>query len=399
METTDVLARLAEAGTPPEPESALQISVGLDDTIARFRNETLPFIARGGAELQFVFAPYGRGKTHFLRTLQEVARREGFATSYVDCRSNQAPFESLRDTYRVIAGNLRPAGSARGLSHRSGLEAILEESLALRVGADDACRKIAAVQHASYLATDFRNLVVWYGRNVLSNVDTLLEQNLGALLRSDMSTRCRITDLYERYPLLPRPLGKLGRRNAASWLRSLGSLPQALGYPGLVILFDETERMQSLHERNARQRQVRLANVRNVVDHIAVGNFRACAIYHAVVEEFLETARLELGALSQRIERVQLSGKEHARNPRAVWVNVDELTDPTPPSEAFYKELGQRIARLGVDAGMLPEGRETVTRKLEGESTRSAASINVGAVREFVKRAATIVSQEIGRDA
>ena len=124
----------------------------------------------------------------------------------------------------------------------------------------------------------------------------------------------------------------------------------SLGYPGLVILFDETEQAHSIQRVNSQQRRLHLANLRNFVDHMALGNFRGCAIYYAVVEEFLETAKIELEALSQRIERVHLGNGSGVRNPRAVWVDLDELTDPSPKSDSFYDLLGQRIVSIGLEA-------------------------------------------------
>lgn len=395
MEPREILARLAEFGTPPDPESALRISVGLDQTIARFRDETLPFIADGGAELQFAFAPYGRGKTHFLRALQEVARQRGFVTAYVDCRSGQAPFASLQETYRVVAGNLLPTGKAASLSRRSGPEAVIEEAM-VSVPAQLAQERIAVLQRDGYLATDYRNLTVAYCRATLTDQHQgALGSDLRALLRSDPSTRIRVNDLYRTHAWLPRPLGKLGRRNAASWLRSLASMPEPLGYPGLVILFDETEQMHSLHKLDSRQRRLHLANLRNFVDHMALGSFRGCAIYYAVVEEFLETARTELEALSQRIERIHLGGRNSARNPRAIWVDLDELTHPSPESESFYDQLAQRITQIGLDAGIPHHVGDAVATRLRERSTEFSNSINVGAVREFVKMAASLVAQEV----
>lgn len=398
MEPREILARLAEFGTPPDPESALRLSVGLDKTITRFRDETLPFVEDGGAELQFVFAPYGRGKTHLLRTLQEIARQEGLITAYVDCRSGQAPFASLQETYRVVAGNLVPAGKASVLSHRSGPEAIIEEAM-ISVTPERAREQVADLARNSHLATDYRNLASAYSRTIIQEQHHGVHgSDLRALLRADQSTRVRVSDLYKSHPWLPRPIGKLGRRNAASWLRSLGSLPMSLGYPGLVILFDETEQAHSVQRFNSRQHRLHLANLRNFVDHMALGNFRGCAIYYAVVEEFLETAKSELEALSQRIERIDLGGGSGVRNPRAIWVDLDELTDPSPGSDTFYDLLGDRIISIGCEAGLSGRARGLLSGRLRERSAHFSNSINVGAVREFVKLAASVVAQEVSRD-
>ena len=94
---------------PPDDGAAvLRVSAGLSESLDRIERETLPFIASGGGEIQFVFGPYGRGKTHFLKALAQWASERGCVTAYVDC---QSPFESLVETYRAIAARMTPPGT------------------------------------------------------------------------------------------------------------------------------------------------------------------------------------------------------------------------------------------------------------------------------------------------
>lgn len=403
MEARQILARLAEHGTPPDAETALRISVGLDQTISRFQEETLPFVKDGGAELQFIYAPYGRGKTHILKTLQEVARSQGFTTAYVDCRADQAPFASLQDTYRVVSGSLLPAAIAMNGSAQRGPEAVIDDAI-LSIPAAEARERIQALRGNGSLAPDFRNLIVALCMATLAEPQEQslelrdLRRDLRGILRSDQTLRVRVSDLYRSHPWLPRPLGKLGRRNAAMWMRSLASLPNALGSPGLVILFDETEFVHSQYRAGSKTQQIHLANLRNLVDHLAAGSFRACAIYYAVVEEFLDTARYQLEALSQRIERVLLSRGNHAHNPRAVWVDLDELTLPGPDSVDFFERLAQLITDLGAEAGMGVSSCERILQSLSSEAQRSRKSIRSCEVRDFVKKAASLVIREVPRN-
>ncbi|GAB6064267.1 BREX system ATP-binding domain-containing protein [Deferrisoma palaeochoriense] len=397
MDPREVLAKLAESGTPPDAGSALRISVGLDGSIARFRDEILPFVREGGAELQFVFAPYGRGKTHYLRALQEVALREGFVTSYVDCRAGQSPFASLQETYRSMAKGLMPPQRVRGTKRRTGPDAVLEAGVRT-VSPEEAKRRIERVYGDPLLASDFRTLSAAYMNQVLREGRwTQLTSELRALLRADITYRIRVSDLYRGNPHLPRPIGKLGRRNAASWVRSLASIPGTIGYPGLVVLFDETEQVHSMARLRPKARQTYLANLRNFVDHMALGTFRSCVIYYAVVEEFLETARADLEALSQRIERIRLGSNGEAPNPRAVWVDLDELTQPTPGEVAFFEGLAEAIVQVGCDAGLPGRSRDDLLRMLSGECAKYSDSIKSGAVREFVKMAASVVAAEVSR--
>jgi hypothetical protein len=165
----------------------------------------------------------------------------------------------------------------------------------------------------------------------------------------------------------------------------------------LAVFFDETEQTLSLLHAGIKKRRMHLANLRNFVDHMALGGFRNCVIYYAVVEEFLEVAKRELEALSQRIERVRLGNSSECRNPRAVWVDLDELTSPGPGDIEFYYMLGKSILGLGREAG-LPEGLAVeIENRLKKLGQSYCQSINVGVVREFVKTAASYVAMGIPR--
>ncbi|MCY4559417.1 MAG: DUF2791 family P-loop domain-containing protein [Chloroflexi bacterium] len=390
----ELLAHLAAMGTPPDDGTAvLRVSAGLQRSLERVERETLPFIAAGGGEIQFVFGPYGRGKTHFLKALAQWASERGCVTAYVDC---QRPFESLVETYRAIASGMVPPGrhnffATTGITRTieacfTGLDATGQRMVIERLKADQA------------LSPDFRNLVVAYcTEGVAGSGDEDLVDELEALLASTPTFRVTLGKLYRRHPSLPRPLGKLARRNAAVWLRSLLSLPQVLGYNGLVVLFDETE--ASLRSRRtpilSRRQQAHLAHIRTFVDHMAIGAFRGCAIYYAVTEEFIEIAGRNLEALSQRIERVRMPELDGAPNQRAVWVNIDELTNPSPQDPLFYSDLGNRIIDIGREAGLRSSDVRDASELLADVGEEYANSITEGRVRDFVKEAAALVAENV----
>ena len=96
--------------------------------IRRVADETFPFVAGGGADLQFIHAPYGRGKTHFLKALEQCAQEQGFVTAYVDCKDGQSPFKSLRETYRAIARSMTPPGEHRFFG-TTGIAKVIEDTV------------------------------------------------------------------------------------------------------------------------------------------------------------------------------------------------------------------------------------------------------------------------------
>ena len=388
----ELLAHLAAYGTPPDDGAAvLRSSAGLRDSLQRIERETLPFIAAGGGEIQFVFGPYGRGKTHFLKALAQWTSDRGCVTAYVDC---QSPFESLVETYRAIAAGMMPPGTQRLFANK-GITRTIEARFAGLNGIEQQ-KIIASLKTDRALSPDFRNLAVAYCTEaVAGGGDEDLADRLEALLANTPTFQVTLGSLYREHPQLPRPLGKLTKRNAAVWLRSMLSLPRVLGYNGLVVLFDETETALWTRYFLSRRQQAHLAHIRTFVDHMATGAFRGCAIYYAVTEEFLDIAGRNLGALSQRLERVRLPETDNVPNPRAIWVDIDELTDPNPQHPRFYMELGEHIVDIGVEAGLRPSDKGKITRALKKIGNEYTNSITEGRVREFVKEAAGRVAQHV----
>lgn len=392
MNAREILARLAETGTPSDGPSALRLAVGLEDSLTRLETETLPYLRAGGSELRFIYAPYGRGKTHLLFSWQEAARRRGFVTAYIDCQTEYSPFTSLPATYRQIAVSLEAPEVMPDSTPSKGVESVIEAFLN---SGPAPLERLKRLNQDPYLVSDFRNTVVAYGRSLLQHQLRELQQELKALLLHHTGSRVRITSLYRMYSWLPRPLGKLATRNAPAWLRSLASLPLSLGYAGCLVLFDETEKTQNISRLYRRERQQYWANLRNLVDHLALGAFRGCALYFAVVDEFMEEAESNLAALSQRLERMRLAKESEERifpNPRAVWVNIDELTHPNPETPEFYRLLAERLLSVGREAGLKEDRAQRLSMELKGQAERFAKSIRMGAVRDFVKLAASKIA-------
>lgn len=398
-EPLEILAHLASFGTPPDAPTAFDLAVGLDDFSNHLTQETLPFLTGSGSELQFVYGQYGRGKTHFLHTVGELARRHGFVTAYVDCRMGRSPFKSMQDTYRMIADAMQTPDFDDNSRQRIGVDCVIESSLE-QAKDRDLNQQLQAIREDSSLSPEFRNLVYAFSRACWSDqASAKLKEELAYLLRADPNYRLTLSSLYRAHPNLPRPIGKLGRRNAGVWLRSLLSLPRTLGYQGFVLLFDETERGHSFGTGFSIAQQAHLANLRNFVDHMALGAFRGVSIHYAVVEDFIELAREQLEALSQRIERVRVDlgelGESKLGNFRAVWVSLDELTRPSPQEPNFFLQIGSRIIEIGLRAGLPEERIAALQQKFHTQAQSSAESIFEGSVREFVKFAAASVAQEV----
>jgi hypothetical protein len=374
----DILRRLAQHGVLDVPEVAVRLSTGLDGFVSRWERETLPFLSAGGSELRFVEGPNGRGKTHFLQVLETHARRAGFVTCRVGTQTK--PFAALQDTYREIASSM--TSRAFGSNGICGLAPLLAGLTA---------EQLAGFQQSARGNPGYRNLITTYARRAQAGqTDQPATQDLRALLMNDTNRRVTFGELFRIDRDLPRPLGKLGKRNAGVWLRSLLTLPRQLGFKGLVVLFDETGADLHLRPEPLRARQQHMANLRNLVDHLATGGIPGCSVVYATTNDFIHMAFEDYPAMWQRVARLEEASPfaESPRNPRAVWCRLDELTDPSPAELKFFITLGEKLLALGDEAGVSESRLHAARQALTSLSEEMANNITQGAVRQFIKRLA-----------
>lgn len=386
------LAHLATHGTPPDAHTVQRMSVGLDATLARFDLEVFPFLAAGGTEVQFVYGANGRGKTHYLLAVEAAARGKGFVTARIDCPIGASPFGSLRTTFEMVASSLVVPNSPDA-DAVAGVASVIRAALA--DGATyPAAEVLAGIKTSKHLCPEFRNLVLAYGRGCRDDIITeSVRDDLEALLSGSQTRSVTVGSLYKADKTLPKPLGRISTRNAANWLRSLLSLPYALGYPGVLIMFDETER--AFHRLTARALQEQLAHLRNIVDYCALGAFGGCLIMYAAAEDFIDLSRQHLDALAQRIEPPTLLKGKFPSSIRSVWTDLDDLTDPQTSDQAFFITLTDRIVSIGLESGLTDASARRIGAALAKESAKFASSPTSAIVREFVKKTATTVLLEV----
>ncbi len=384
----DILQRLAQYGTLDDPEVAARLSTGLTGFLTHWEREVLTFVAAGGAELRFVEGPNGRGKTHFLQALEITAQRAGFVTCRVECGMQHKPFGSLQETYRAIVTTMS-ATSVAGNGAGMGLGAIL--------GGLPAERMMEFLKSPRGNPA-FRNLVIAYAKR--AQAGSLRDQvtlDLRALLHHDSNRRVIFSELFEAAKdlavKLHRPLGRIGKRNAAVWLRSLLALPRRLGFKGVVVLFDETGADISIRSPfgSFGEHQRHLANLRNLVDHLATGGIPGCSVVYATTRDLVEIARQDYPALSQRVERIQELSvfAVPAPNPRAIWCRLDELTHPAPDMPEFFQELGERLLALAKDAELPAKRLAAVGGQLPELAKKMSENMTQATVRDFIKQTAS----------
>ena len=376
--TRDDLISLASYGIPPNESVAEELSVALGGFISSWKKETLPFIQAGGAELRFLEAPYGRGKTHLLMVMGAEARKAGFATAFIQCSQGTKPFGSLADTYRSLASSIRFPTHTTGQSYNY-LESI----------ADLTPDQIQILSSSKKITPGLNNLIRSCWKNRMLSPQHYVHSSLIALLTADPYRQVSIRQLYRAGHGLQVPIGKLGKRTAMAWLRGILIYPQVVGLKGLVILFDETGADFHLDREPMGIKREHFANLRHIIDHMGVGNIPGCSITYAVAANFLESAFSILPPLAQRIER----SIPNSRNFRTIWCDLDELTEPGIDTEAFFLELGQRIINLGTKLGYEQRHLDKAKEKLAKEALQYSRSTSNASVRTYIKSIASAITR------
>ena len=372
----------------------IRVSAGLQQTLERFARETLPFIAAGGRRPAVrLRSPTGAGRRTSSRPFRSGRRRTDSSPPMSTVTTTRVRSRSWRRRTARIAGRMASPGESdtRPFFGVSGIGRVIEASF---VGRDDAGRRelVERVRTDRALAADFRNLVLAYCTEaVLGGGDEELCERLEALLAATPTYGVTLGELYRAYQDLPRPLGKLGRRNAVIWLRALLSLPRVLGYAGLVVLFDETE--TALSRGSPAPAPEALGARKNV--HRPHGDRGVSGL-----RRVLRGRR----GVHRRRESAS-SGAEPAHRARSIARRTQQ-----PACRVGESRRGDRSRSAGT--GVLPRTgrahrresagkrdcrRRTQTRilhQLESfASSYALENINGGAVREYVKEAAARVAQ------
>jgi len=281
----NIVQRMGETGQPPE-RGSLYVNVGTEDTLALLRQEYLEPIRELGRNSSFklVQAPFGGGKTHFLHCLREVGWQEGFATSLVGISPQECPFDDSVSIYKAVARWIELPPESEEEEPEPGIDVVLR---------------------------------------------TLVEQRERQF--GEEGVRNWIAKEFARARVDSRALRRV------SFLRSLVQVLRALEVPGLILLFDELDRVMSL---SVKRRKAIGDNLRQMIDHCGQATLPALLWVYAVPPEFMTTVVPEYPALEQRLRG---AAEFSRRSPLEPVIDLDHL--PIEPEE-FFRRIGTRLREL-----------------------------------------------------
>ena len=373
-EARSIVERMGETGQPPE-RGALSVNVGTEDVLNVLREEYLIPIREDGRNSSFklVQATFGGGKTHFLHCLREIGWNEGFLVSLVGISPQECPFDDTLRVYQAVAKHLELPPKNTGKPAPRGVETVLANLIHDKVEENGEAnvrqwlnrefKRSAIESHALRRAVYLFMLAVLDG-------DDEKEEVLAAYIRGDHVSSAERNDLQLRE--------ELDSKSAFRFLRSLIQVMRELDVPGLILLFDEMDRVMSL---SVKRRKAIGDNLRQMIDHCGQATLPALLWVYAVPPEFMTTVVPEYPALEQRLRG---AGRFSLSSPLEPVIDLEAL--PLEPEE-FFRRIGSKLLqlfKLGRGEGIDLELQQKNVNVLADHMALNA--LESGSRRIFVKR-------------
>ncbi len=368
-----IISKLGSTGTPPE-FGIEHFTVGLEPYLKVIEDEYLNGILKYNlSSFKLITGNYGGGKTHFLYTVRDLAFRHNYCVAYVGLNPTECPFDKLELVYKGIVANLigpRPADAPTAVWDK-GIESVVRkwhDDRRRLLDRTDSLRKYLETLPTTE-STSFTNAV----RGAFASL--LAEDGEGF---NDVIQWLKGEDVAKDVRIQHRISERIDKATAFRVLRSLIQWVHAIGYTGLILLFDEAERGMSIS--SSRDKRRALDNLRQLVDECGNSRLPGAMVFYAVPDEnlLLEGSGGVYEALKQR-----LRSAFNETNPVGVRINLEELG--IEPAE-FLKRLGARLAELfeaAYDMRLSEAKRDAVVRTLSDIAVTTFA-FDVGYRRLFV---------------
>ncbi len=331
---------LGQSGTPP-PRGVRFYNVGNEKLLSVIENQYLgSYLADGGAVFKLVVGDYGSGKSHFLYCVRDLAWAHNFAVSKVDLSPRESPYDDQKRVYAAIASNILWHEPGTTGEDERGLIRFLDGTLRRMTsphgldidepGAAELAEVRALLQTLSMTPIDsmsYSRAVYAYFTATLEG-KTLLRDSLGRWLHSEEVSPDDMRNLRS-----VSVTEKINKNNAFKMLRSLCQAVRALSYNGLILLFDEGDRMLSV---SGKSEKTSTDNLREVIDRCR-DELPGAMFMYAVPPEFLNNVVPKYPALQQRIKA---PGNFSRANPFSPQIDLEHLD--VPDSELLV-QIGHKL--------------------------------------------------------
>ncbi len=316
-----IIEILGSFGTPPN-RGIQYFNVGnrsLLEAIDEFYLSS--YLQDGGAAFKMVVGDYGSGKSHFLYCLRDIAWERDFAVVKVDLSPTETPYNDQRRVYQAVVNNLLWHETIEGVSDESGLTRFLQGTLGRITGDEPSLETLNNPLYRALVDTLEATPVdsPAYLTAVLAYFDSFIrqqEERLNSLSRWLLGedTSPADTKILREVGVT----GKINRPNAFRMLRSLCQVIRALSYSGLILLFDEVDRMASV---GGKAEKLATDTLREVIDRTRE-DLPGTMFVYAVPPQFINDIVPKYPALQQR---VRAPGRFSRVNHFSPIISIDQL--------------------------------------------------------------------------
>lgn len=389
-EAQHVVRKLGESGIPPS-RGLEAYTVGIDSLLGTLEDEYLRgYLPSGGSSFKLVVGEYGSGKSHFLFRLRDKAWEHGYVVSRTELSPKECPYDNQLKVYQAVVGNLIFHDEDPNVEDTVGLEAFLENHFHRTLGTLGVEAPMTPLgldlRAKLWLDTILRFKIespslrhaVYFFLQAVAEGNEAQKRTLGAWLRGESVALkdVRPFNITER----------IDRSVAFKMLRSLAQLIHELGYSGLVLLFDEGDRMVSIG--SSRTERVACDNLREVIDRCAGESLPSALFVYAVPPYFVTNIAPQYEALSQRISsRVKFSRK----NPFSVQISLDQLDYP---GEELLRMIGTRLLDIFEIAYETKFDHELQQQNIAGLAESCASLLSTSHRRHFIKSLMNIFTEQ-----
>lgn len=348
---TDLNAALASQvieslrkGIPPQRGVALY-SVGNEKLIDGVKKYHITGIQDRGI-IRFINGSWGAGKTHFFRSLRELAFQNDCLVSSVELNANDTALNRFEKVFYSIVRNVATPTyySESAQTDAAPFGHVVRESLTflstgehmgkVDISHEDYTRASDALYGDHSIDIDFKKMIQHYWETYLSEgAEPAMQEQARAEILQWFSGEGAVGAFRKKYGVSKI----VSKDNAKLMLQSLAGFIRLSGFRGLIILFDEAEQAYSIMRKSAlRDAHNNLLYLINRIEEIP-GLF----MVYATTPDFFTDPKhgiVVYGALAGRI------GKPEQKSPRAldtIW-NLDAVVTQL----ADYQTAARKISSI-----------------------------------------------------
>ena len=389
-EAQHIIHKLGESGIPPT-RNLEAYTVGIDSILDTLKEEYLGgYLRDGGSSFKLVVGEYGSGKSHFLYRLRDLAWEFGYVVSRTELSPKECPYDNQLKVYQAVVNNLIYHSPNTDSADTNGLEPFLEnhffqtlktlgvENAKTSVGLDVRVNLwLDTILRFNIESPSFRHAIYYYFRAVAEDNEAD-RRIIGAWLRGE-SVGLRDVRAFSITE-------KLDKSVAFKMMRSLAQAVHEIGYAGLVLLFDEGDRMVSIG--SSRTEKIACDNLREVIDRCAGESIPSALFVYAVPPYFVTNIAPNYEALSQRISsKVKFS----RQNPFSIQISLDHLDYP---GEELLRLIGEKLLRVYETAYAMNFTHELQRENIAALAAGCASLLSTSHRRHFVKSLVTMLTEQ-----